>query len=167
MRLKNTGVLLTAFAVSVVCCSAAQAQSGTKGVVQGTILSPPSMESVVGASPTIAAPMPIANQVMPSNMGTSVVGQSVMGTSPGMQTYNPMPSQSYSPMTINPTPQGCGRCDLTPVPTVVPCLKPVTSCCGGNLGPYGVPSVFTPLRNDMPPIGRAVGRPLIGRWSGF
>ena len=58
---------------------------------------------------------------------------------------------------------GCG---LDLIPVEVPCLKPVTSCCN-NLGRLGIPPLTTPLRADTPPIGKAVGRPLFGRWNGY
>ena len=65
---------------------------------------------------------------------------------------------------------GCDSngCDL-PGPTVpgeMPKL-PIETCCGSPMGYDNVPSLFTPPRSYTPPIGKAVGRPIFGRWPGF
>jgi len=64
---------------------------------------------------------------------------------------------------------GCanGACDL-PGPTVPAELPklPIETCCGSPMGYGHVPSLLTPPRSYIPPIGKAVGRPLIGRWTG-
>ena len=65
---------------------------------------------------------------------------------------------------------GCNSngCDL-PGPTVpgeMPKL-PIQTCCGSPMGYDNVPSLFTRPRTYTPPIGKAVGRPLFGRWTGF
>ena len=64
---------------------------------------------------------------------------------------------------------GCnGGCDLTgpTVPGEMPRL-PIETCCGSPMGLGHVPALLTPPRSYTPPIGKAVGRPLFGRWTGF
>ena len=61
-----------------------------------------------------------------------------------------------------------GACDL-PGPTVpgeMPRL-PIQTCCGSPMGYDNVPSLFTRPSTYTPPIGKAVGRPIFGRWPGF
>ena len=64
---------------------------------------------------------------------------------------------------------GCsGGCDL-PGPTVpgeLPRL-PIQTCCSSPFGLGHVPALLTPPRSYVPPIGKDVGRPLFGRWTGF
>ena len=65
---------------------------------------------------------------------------------------------------------GCsnGQCDLTgpTVPGEMPKL-PIQTCCASPMGLGHVPALLTPPRSYTPPIGKAVGRPLFGRWTGF
>ncbi len=61
---------------------------------------------------------------------------------------------------------GCRNCaHEAPIQTVQD-YSAVPSCCG-TLGQLDIPPLLTPPRLDMPPIGRAVGRPLFGQWQGF
>jgi len=118
-------------------------------------MSAPVFQNPIGAAPTMSSPI----------MSSSVMSSPVM-SSP-MAYSGPINSgASYSPLSMGEYPQGRACCDLTPTPQVVPTLKPVTSCCSQN-GRLGVPPLLTPIRYDMPPIGKAVGRPLFGRWNGY
>lgn len=74
-------------------------------------------------------------------------------------------SAAYGPVNIGPYPQGPACCNLSPTQPGYN-RRPVTSCCG-TIGRLGIPPLLTPVRNDTPPIGAAVGRPLFGRWTGF
>ena len=75
---------------------------------------------------------------------------------------------SYAPVQAT---AGCGcanGCNL-PGPTVpaeMPRL-PIETCCGSPMGYGHVPSLLTPPRSYLPPVGKDVGRPLFGRWTGF
>ena len=61
---------------------------------------------------------------------------------------------------------GNGCCPTAPTePADLPRL-PIDTCCN-DLGPLAIPPLTTRLRYDTPPIGKAVGRPLFGRWTGF
>lgn len=124
------------------------------------------MEPMMGQSmslPTMAAPTMSAPMMSSPMMSSPAMAYS----GPVTGAYNPGPaSSSYGPVSVGPYPQGRACCDLSPTPTVTPCLKPVTSCCSQN-GRLGVPPLLTPIRNDMPPVGKAVGRPLFGKWTGF
>ena len=66
-----------------------------------------------------------------------------------------------------PASKSCSGCCL-PGPTVAPGFPqlPVASCCG-NTGRLNIPPLTTPLRYDTPPVGRSVGRPLFGPWTGY
>ena len=61
---------------------------------------------------------------------------------------------------------GCAHCAKEPPIRTKQDYSAVPSCCG-TLGQLDIPSLFTPLRQDLAPIGRAVGRPLFGQWQGF
>jgi len=63
---------------------------------------------------------------------------------------------------------GVDGCKPT-APTVPPILPnlPIQTACGSPLGISHVPKLLTPIRSYTPPIGKAVGRPLIGRWDGW
>ncbi len=82
-----------------------------------------------------------------------------------------------SPVTIQPiqTVQPCvnagqgqdAGCSLTgPTVEPPPPHMPVHSCCS-QLGPLDIPPLRTRIRDDTPPIGRHVGRPLFRRWAGY
>ena len=75
-------------------------------------------------------------------------------------------SQAYQSV-VNPQVNFGNACCPT-APTVQPVMPqlPVSSCCN-DLGRLHIPRVTTPLRTYVPPIGKTVGRPLFGRWSGF
>ena len=78
-------------------------------------------------------------------------------------------SASATPATqiTGPVTKSCSGCCL-PGPTVAPGIPqlPIQSCCS-NTGRLNIPPLTTPLRYDTPPIGRSVGRPLFGAWSGY
>ena len=46
-------------------------------------------------------------------------------------------------------------------------VLPIRTACDSPWGKDNIPSLFTPTRSYTPPIGKAVGRPLLGRWNGF
>ena len=46
-------------------------------------------------------------------------------------------------------------------------VLPIRTACDSPWGKDNIPSLFTPPRSYTPPIGKAVGRPLLGRWNGF
>ena len=46
-------------------------------------------------------------------------------------------------------------------------VLPIRAACDSPWGRDDVPSLFTPPRSYLPPIGKAVGRPLLGRWTGY
>jgi hypothetical protein len=166
------------------------AQSGTEGIVpsisnavQAISQSPiTSQPAITSATPVVSAPtlqmepsfsspaMATANssQAVASAYPSSVMASPPMSyAGPVAGGWNPGPaSNSYGPVSVGPYPQGRACCDLSPTPTVTPSLKPVTSCCSQN-GRLGVPPLLTPIRYDMPPVGRSVGRPLFGKWNGF
>lgn len=98
--------------------------------------------------------------------GQSVVGSPVYSSVVAAAPAQNISSNVYSPTTIGEIPSGRRCCDLTPTPIGVPQWQPVGNCCG-QMGKLGVPSLLTPIRHDTPPIGKAVGRPLFGRWTGF
>lgn len=141
-------------------------------MVSSPIINAPMIQSPVIGSPMVQSPMVTApnTQLMTSpTFGTQSFGQQSLGqqsfeqASPGFASNGPV---NTGPLTVGSYPQACGHCKQPQLPTEVPRLQPVTSCCG-QLGRLGVPPLTTPLRADTPPIGRANGRPLIGRWNGF
>lgn len=114
--------------------------------------------------------VPFQNAPVISSPGFST-GQSVLNSPVYSSVVGAAPAQNinsnvYSPTTIGEFNSGPRCCDLTPTPIAVPPVRPVGSCCG-TMGKLGVPSLLTPIRYDTPPIGKAVGRPLFGRWTGF
>ena len=148
-----------------------QFQGGIQGglgqnVIQGA------MNSGLGQSVLGGQGIPFQNSPVISQgfgMGQSVVSSpysSVVGST------NMLPSSSFNSNVYNPTTigdigqSGCSCCNLSPSQIGGYQLQPVTNCCG-KLGKLGVPPLTTPLRYDTPPIGRAVGRPLFGKWNGF
>ena len=52
------------------------------------------------------------------------------------------------------------------IPGALPNL-PVRTACDSPFGRGHVPALLTPPRSYVPPVGRAVGRPLFGRWPGY
>jgi len=46
-------------------------------------------------------------------------------------------------------------------------VLPIRTACDSPWGKDNIPSLLTPPRSYTPPIGKAVGRPLLGRWNGF
>ena len=46
-------------------------------------------------------------------------------------------------------------------------VLPIRTACDSPWGRDNIPSLFTPPRSYTPPIGKAVGRPLLGPWTGF
>ena len=52
------------------------------------------------------------------------------------------------------------------VPGELP-LLPIRTACDSPWGKDNIPSLFTPPRSYIPPIGKDVGRPLFGRWTGY
>ena len=115
------------------------------GVQAGSVLT--------GGSPAALPPLSYSG---PVSYGTSY-GGSYGNVSPS--------SASYGPLTLGDYPQGGNCCDLSPTQPGY-CRKGVTSCCG-KIGCLGIPPLLTPIRNDTPPIGAAVGRPLFRAWQGF
>ena len=94
--------------------------------------------------------------------------QSGHGSNSSTSVYSPVVNNGQRYQPIQSTGGSCANCRL-PGPTVpgyMPTL-PVKSCCNNNIGMLNIPKLTTPLRYDTPPIGRAVGRPLFGRWTGF
>jgi len=120
--------------------------------------------------------IPIVGTVYPDAVATSVVqpssfvgaaapvaiGQSGC-SSCGGQTAGYVPA----PQVHSPTTKSCSGCCL-PGPTQAPGYPqlPISSCCG-NTGRLNIPPLTTPLRYDTPPVGKAVGRPIFGRWTGY
>ncbi len=96
--------------------------------------------------------------------------------------YTPAPTQAYAAPTAGcGCKKGCGLkkscgckggcvdgCKPTG-PTVAAELPtlPIRSACDSPWGLGDVPSLLTCPRSYTPPIGKAVGRPLLGRWNGF
>ena len=72
-----------------------------------------------------------------------------------------------APQITGPACKSCSGCCL-PAPSVAPGIPqlPIASCCG-NTGRLNIPPLTTPLRYDTPPVGRSVGRPLFGPWTGY
>lgn len=188
MRQPLTTALVAALAIALLS-TPAWAQSGTRGIVpaaSNAIQALNQFPSASAVAPMASAPMlqvepgmgmsspAMSSQMMSSSVMSSPMVGSPMMTSPTMSysgpvagSYNPGPSSnSYGPVAVGPYPQGRACCNLTPTPQVVPTLQPVTSCCSQN-GRLGVPPLLTPIRYDMPPVGRTVGRPLFGKWNGY
>jgi len=46
-------------------------------------------------------------------------------------------------------------------------VLPIRTACDSPWGRDNIPSLFTPPRSYTPPVGKAVGRPLLGPWNGF
>jgi hypothetical protein len=157
MRFKN--IIPTFAAIAAIACSSSYAQLGSNSRT-------PIPNPVVQGSPMTVTPL--ANPVIQSapQFGTPIVSSSPSMTGLPSSSSVQTPSSSYGPMSISQGGKGCGCCDMTPTPTVIPKLAPVTSCCG-SLGPLGVPSLLTPPKTYLPPVGRQVGRPLLGKWNGF
>ncbi len=61
---------------------------------------------------------------------------------------------------------GCAACSQAPIVNMPQDYSPVQACCT-PLGRLGIPSLPTPARSYRPPMGRANGRPLFGKWQGF
>jgi len=108
---------------------------------------------LTGGSPDALPPISYSGPVSYGSYGSANYGS--VGSS----------SASYGPVSVGEYPQGGNCCNLSPTQPGY-CRKNVTSCCG-KIGCLGVPPLLTPIRNDTPPIGAAVGRPLFGRWTGF
>jgi len=195
MRLNLTHLCIAAIAVLAIPATHAQAQSGSRLAPPSSVLGglAPSIQAPnIQGAPVVSLPMSAAPMVNAPMLQSPIVGSQmiqspmVTGTStqlmtsptfstpqfgqpsfaqasPGFASNGPV---STGPVTVGPYPQACGHCNQRQFPTEIPRLKPVTSCCG-QLGRLGIPPLTTPLRADTPPIGKANGRPLIGRWNGF
>ena len=109
--------------------------------------------SVVDTAPIVQMAPSVFNAPTVSHAGCSSCGQSASIAAPSQIT--------------GPTSSSHSGCCL-PGPTVPPGLPqlPIQSCCN-NIGPLNIPPLTTPVRYDTPPIGRSVGRPIFGRWSGY
>ena len=109
--------------------------------------------SVVQSAPVVQAAPSVFNAPTVSHAGCSSCGQSASIAAPSQIT--------------GPTSSSHSGCCL-PGPTVPPGLPqlPIRSCCN-NIGPLNIPPLSTPVRYDTPPIGKSVGRPIFGRWSGY
>ena len=132
-----------------------------------SVLTQPAFGSAVpqtqfGSATPFGSPVPAAASI-PYEYSGQVAAPAMSYTGPASGSFG---GGSYGPVNVGQYPQGCPHCDLSPTPNVVPCLKPVTSCCSQN-GRLGIPPLLTPIRYDMPPVGRAVGRPLFGAWQGY
>lgn len=108
---------------------------------------------VLDAAPIVQAAPSVFSAPTVSHAGCSSCGQSASIAAPSQIT--------------GPAQKSCSGCCL-PGPTVPPGLPqlPIQSCCN-NIGPLNIPPLTTPVRYDTPPIGKSVGRPIFGRWSGY
>ena len=81
-------------------------------------------------------------------------------------------SSQSTPAAVSPYPSaagcGCSNCEgLDPtVPVEMP-RQPIQPAYDSPMGCLNVPSIFTPPKSYLPPVGKAVGRPWFGRWNGF
>ena len=191
MRLTTPTAICAFAAVALLFNNSLSAQSGSRFAVPSiapsisapAISSPSAVQSFANsANQAIGSPMVIGSSPAMVNSSPAMVnsspamiqGNSVM-TSPmaysGPISYGnsvsnaSSQSASYGPNNLGPYPQGPACCDLSPTQPGYQ-RQPVTSCCG-TIGRLGVPPLLTPIRHDTPPVGRSVGRPLFGAWSGF
>ena len=180
MRSSKTLIVFSVVALTAIFSSQVQAQSGSSSIAPVPSFSAPS-----GAAPTFSAPA-VVNQGsgISSGVGQSFAqptfsqptfsqptfSQSPTISSPYSTVSGPFSSNSgsYGPASItnNVGYGGGGCCGFGAPVQSQSTYQPVQSCCT-NLGPHGVPSLFTPPRFDHPPVGRRVGRPAFGRWNGF
>ena len=141
---------LLAFAALLVFVSMADAQEAS---IVGAV------EPVMAAS-SVVEPAPFV-QPAPAYQSTPAVSSG--GCSSCAQSGAITPASQIA----GPACKSCSGCCL-PAPTVaagIPQL-PIASCCG-NTGRLNIPPLTTPLRYDTPPVGRSVGRPLFGPWTGY
>ncbi len=137
-----------------------------------------------GALLTFAAPVDAQNAPIVGAVESGMTASSVVEPAPFVQ-----PAQGYQAAPVVSS-AGCTSCGqsgaFTPAPQITgphskPCngcclpgptqqagfpQLPVESCCG-NIGRLNIPPLTTPLRYDTPPVGRSVGRPIFGAWSGY
>ena len=158
MRPRKT---LIAFLVLITAsfCSLAQAQSGSRSVVASPSAVAPTFSTPLGAPAFDAGPV-VQQGFSAAPVAASPGSYGVGGTTFGGTNYGPA---TISNSVGQSSGQCCNHCQITPSQVY---LKPVQSCCG-QLGPLGIPPLTTPPRSYLPPIGKSVGRPLFGRWSGF
>ena len=180
MRSSKTLIVFSAVALTAFFSSHVQAQSGSRSIAPTPSFSAPSV-----SAPSFSAPSAISQgSGVSSGFTQPAFSQPAFSqptfsqptfsqptfSSPYSNVSAPFSSSSnsYGPASITNN-VGCnngGCCGFgCPVQTQST-YQPVQSCCT-TLGPHGVPSLFTPPRYDHPPVGRRVGRPAFGRWTGY
>ena len=169
-NMRSKKLFTAMIAIVAIACSHAHAQSGSRGALSSPIQAPSVFQSVPNSFGSAIPAQQFGSSVFPTQQFGSPTFQSPQfggfSSSPDVYSSVVAPSNSFGPATIGDLGSSQGCCNQAPVPTAIPNLAPVTSCCG-KLGPLGVPPLLTPARTYRPPIGRQVGRPLFGKWQGY
>ena len=167
----NNMLLFTAAAIVAITCNQTYAQSGARSFAPST--------SVLQNAPVVSGQsFQQAGEFLQAQapqFGSQVVSGGQVFSS-GEVFSQGVPANNVYESAIAPT-SGCTSCGGGGGGNVVPYfgdpyggydpgLAPTTSC-NTPLGKLGIPPLWLPTRSYTPPIGKQVGRPLIGRWSGF